>query len=132
MVVKISTNKKIGYALLEFKDLRDDYRSELENVKNYDEEQLRDVLENYADLEVEILEEQVGVDPEENGEETVEDEEDESADNNIEEKDTCTCQKGCFLDFVFELRNVLEDDENEILENLIEKKKRKFFGNKGK
>ena len=58
---------KIRYALLEFKDLRDDYRSELENVKNFDTEQLRYVLENYADLEVEILEEQVGVDPEENG-----------------------------------------------------------------
>jgi len=58
---------KIRYALLEFKDLRDDYRSELEHVKNYNEEQLRDVLKNYANLEVEILEEQVGVDPEENG-----------------------------------------------------------------
>jgi hypothetical protein len=115
---------KIHYALLEFKDLRDDYRSELENVKNYDEEQLRDVLKNYADLEVEILEEQVGVDPEENGEENVEDE---SVDNNIEEKDTCTCEKGCFLDFVFELRNVIQDDEKEILENLIEKKKREVL-----
>jgi len=115
---------KIRYALLEFQDLRDDYRSELENVKNYDEEQLRDVLKNYADLEVEILEEQVGVDPEENGEENVEDE---SVDNNIEEKDTCTCEKGCFLDFVFELRNVIQDDEKEILENLIEKKKREVL-----
>ena len=28
---------------------------------------------------------------------------------------------------MFELRNVLEDDENEILENLIEKKKREFL-----
>ena len=39
---------KIRYALLEFKDLRDDYRSELEHVKNYNEEQLRDILKNYA------------------------------------------------------------------------------------
>ena len=66
------------------------------------------------------------MDPEENwGEdETVEDE---SVDNNIEEKDTCTCEKGCFLDFVFELRNVIQDDEKEILKNLIEKKKREFL-----
>ena len=48
MVVKISTNEKISYALLELKDLRDDYRSELEHVKNYNEEQLRDILKNYA------------------------------------------------------------------------------------
>ena len=50
MVVKISTNKKIGYALLEFKDLRDDYWSKLEYVKNYNEEQLRNVLKKYAPI----------------------------------------------------------------------------------
>jgi hypothetical protein len=48
----------------------------LEHVKNFNAEQVTDVLENYADLEVEILDEQDGVDPEENGGE----------DENVEEK----------------------------------------------
>jgi hypothetical protein len=82
----------------------------LEQVKNLDTEQLRDVLENYADLEEEILDKQDGVDPEENGDgdESVDGE---GVDENEgdEEGDTCTkCEKGCILDFVFELRDVIE------------------------
>ncbi len=46
----------------------------------------------------------------------------------VKEENTCTkCEKGCFLDFVFELRNVINDDDKEILENLIEKDKREFL-----
>ena len=45
-----------------------------------------------------------------------------------EEEDTCTkCEKGCILDFVFELRDVIEDDEKKILENFIEKKKNEYL-----
>jgi hypothetical protein len=93
---------------------------------------LRDVLENYADLEVEILDEQDGVDPEENGDgdESVEGE---GVDENEgdEEGDTCTkCEKGCILDFVFELRNVIQDDEKEKLENIIGEKKKEFLESK--
>ena len=119
--------RKIYHNFLQLKGLRDEYRRALKNVKNFDMEQLRDILKEYADLEVEILEEQVGVDPEENGDENVEDEsEDDNGDN--EEKDTCTkCEKGCMFDFVFEMREVIEDEEKEILENIIEKKKNEFL-----
>ena len=67
------------------------------------------------------------MDPEENGDENEIEGEGENNNENDEEKDDCTCEKGCFLDFVFELRNVIKDDEKEILENLIEKKKREFL-----
>ena len=123
---------KIRYTFLDLKEQRDDYRRALEQVKNFDTEQLRDVLENYADLEVEILDEQDGVDPEENGDEE-ENVEGEGVDNNRgdEEGDTCTkCGKGCILDFVFELRDVIEDDEKETLENIIGKKKKEFLESK--
>ena len=131
---------KIHYIFLELKDVRDDYRRALEHVKNFNAEQLTDVLENYADLEVEILEEQDGVDPEENGDEDeVDPEENGGEDENVEEEDvhengcdeeedTCTkCENGCILDFVFELRDVIEDDEKKTLENIIEKKKNEFL-----
>jgi hypothetical protein len=123
---------KIRYTFLDLKEQRDDYRRALEQVKNFDTEQLRDVLENYADLEVEILDEQDGVDPEENGDgdESVEGE---GVDENEgdEEGDTCTkCEKGCILDFVFELRDVIENDEKEKLENIIEEKKKEFLESK--
>jgi hypothetical protein len=120
---------KIHYTFLDLKELRDDYRRALEQVKNLDTEQLRDVLENYADLEIEILDEQDGVDPEENGDGD-ESEEEEGVDKNggDEETDTCTrCEKGCILDFVFELRDVIEDDEKKTLENIIGKKKNEFL-----
>ena len=70
------------------------------------------------------------MDPEENGgeDETVEEE---GVDENEgdEEDDTCTkCEKGCILDFVFELRDVIEDDdEKKTLENIIKKKKNEFL-----
>ena len=124
--------RKVYHNFIEIKDLRAEYRRELKNVKNFDMEQLRDILEDYADLEVEILDDQVGVDPEENGDgdETVEDESvDDNGDN--EEKDTCTkCEKGCMFDFVFEMREVIEDAEKKLLENIIEKKKNEFLETK--
>jgi hypothetical protein len=99
----------------------------LEQVKNLDTEQLRDILGNYADLEIEISDEQDGVDPEENGDESVE-EEGVNENGGDEETDTCTrCEKGCILDFVFQLRNVIEDDEKKTLENIIGKKKNEFL-----
>ena len=124
--------KKIHYAFLDFKELRDQYRKALEKVENFDTEQMEGVLENYADLEVAILDEQDGVDPEENGDED-ENVEGEGVDNNRgdEEGDTCTkCGKGCILDFVFELRDVIEDDEKETLENIIGEKKKEFLESK--
>ena len=101
-------------------------------VKDFDTEQLRDVLENYSDLEVEILDEQDGVDPEENGDGD-DNVEEEGVDENggDEEEDTCTkCEKGCILDFVFELRDVIEDDEKKILEKIIGEKKKEFLESK--
>ena len=55
---------KIHDAFLNLKELRDHYRKALEQVESLDTEQLRGVLENYADLEVAILDEWDGVDPE--------------------------------------------------------------------
>ena len=93
----------------------------MEQVDNLNTEQLSSVLENYADLEVTILDERDGVDPEENGDGD-ENVEEEGVDENggDEEEDTCTkCEKECILDFVFELRDVVGDNEKEILENII-------------
>ena len=46
-------------------------------------------------------------------------------------QNNCTkCEKECILDFVFELRNVIEDDEKEKLENIIEEKKKEFLESK--
>ena len=121
--------KKIHYTVLDLKEMRDDYRKALEQV---DTEQLGDVLENYADLEVAILDEQDGLDPEENGDgdDNVE-EEGVDEKGGDEEKDTCTkCEKECILDFVFELRNVIQDDEKEKLENIIGEKKKEFLESK--
>ena len=70
------------------------------------------------------MDEQDGVDPEENGcvDENVE-EEGVDEKRGDEEEDTCTkCKKGCISDFEFELRDVIEDEEMKILENFIEKK----------
>ena len=89
-------------------------------------------LENYADLEVAVLDEQDGLDPEDNGDgdDSVE-EEGVDEKGGDEEKVTCTkCEKECILDFVFELRNVIEDDEKEKLENIIEEKKKEFLESK--
>jgi hypothetical protein len=90
------------------------------------------VLENYADLEVDILDEQDGVDPEENGDEDDNVEEDGVNENGgDEEEDTCEkCEKECILDFVFELRDVIENDENEKLENIIREKNTEFLESK--
>ena len=69
------------------------------------------------------------MEPEENGDRD-ENVEEEGVDEKRgdEEEDTCTkCEKGCISDFVFELRDVIEDEETKILENFIEKKKNEYL-----
>ena len=58
---------KIHDSFLDLNKLHDHYWKAMEQVKSLDTEELREVLEKYADLEVAIIHDRDGVDPEEKG-----------------------------------------------------------------
>ena len=95
-------------------ELRKRYRKALKHLNRLDSDEKKNVLKSYATLEVSVQYEMNGLEEEEEDKEEEEKEEKEEDSN-----------KEHFWDFVYELRDVLEQDMH-ILEKYVEKAKSKL------
>jgi hypothetical protein len=125
--------------------LRDEFREAITKLKDKNPEDLREVFTKYGDLHVAVLDERDGIDQEEeeNGDEDEgdgdadegdvggskkeENGDGDEGDGDAEEGDVGGSKKEGIYDYIFELGDVLDEEQTEIMEECVEKSKQNLI-----